>query len=168
MASFVKILFTAVCTLGAAVALAQKPKPAPAKPVAAKPAGFQKYTPPALTSALGIRSGDDSVVVVEEALQLIKLPLRITDDKKNVYAISSYQVMYKKKGVTESEDMSGKTAPAFTTVINNFKSTPLSPLWIKSLGETLRSGEELYFFDIVAKDAQGRLMFAPNLRIKIK
>ncbi len=168
MASFVKILFTAVCTLGAAVVLAQKPKPAPAKPVAAKPVAFQKYTPPALTSALGIRSGDDAVVVVEEALQLIKLPLRITDDKKNVYTISSYQAMYKKKGVTESDDMSGKTAPVYTTVIDNFKTTPLPPLWIKSLSETLRTGEELFFFDIVVKDAQGRLMFAPNLRIKIK
>ena len=32
----------------------------------------------------------------------------------------------------------------------------------------MRAGEELYFFDIVAKDAQGRLMFAPELRIKVK
>jgi hypothetical protein len=76
--------------------------------------------------------------------------------------------MYKKRGVTESEDMSGKTAPTFTTVIDNFKTTPLSPIWIKTLTEQLKIGEELYFFDIVVKDAQGRLMFAPDLRIKVK
>lgn len=168
MTVFVKYLFTALCSASMATVLAQKPKPAPAKPTAARQAGFQKFTPPKLTSMLGIRSGDSVVVVVEEALQLVRLPLRITDDKKNVYSISSYQAMYKKRGVTESEDMSGKTSPVFSTVINNFKSTPLPPLWVKSISETLRSGEELYFFDIVVKDAEGKLMFAPNLRIKIK
>jgi hypothetical protein len=163
MANFVKLIFTVVCTMCISTVFAQKPKP-----VAAKPVKFQKFTPPKLTSMLGIRSGDSVTVVLEEAVQLVKLPLRVTDDKKNVYTISSYQAMYKKRGVTESEDMSGKTAPAFTTVIDNFKTTPLPPMWIKSLTEQLKIGEELYFFDIVVKDSQGRLMFAPDLRIKIK
>lgn len=168
MASLVRYFFTVGCTLCAAVVLAQKPKPVATKPPVSKPAGFQKFTPPNLVTMLGIRSGNDATVVVEEALQLIKIPLKITDDQKNAYTISSYQVLYKKRGVTESEDMSGKTAPTFTTLIENFKSTPLSPIWIQSLSETLRSGEELYFFDIVVKDAKGRLMFAPDLRLKIK
>jgi hypothetical protein len=168
MAIFVRLIFTVVCVLCLSVVFAQKPKPVAAKPVVSKPAGFQKYTPPKLTSMLGIRSGDSVTVVLEEALQLVKLPLRVIDDKKNVYTISSYQAMYKRRGVTESEDMSGKTAPVMTTVIDNFKTTPLSSIWIKSLTEQLKIGEELYFFDIVVKDAQGRLMFAPDLRIKIK
>ncbi|MFM6924823.1 MAG: hypothetical protein ACKOU7_04925 [Ferruginibacter sp.] len=168
MSGFVKSLFTGLCVMSLSAASAQKPKPVTGKPVNIKQAGFQKYTPPKLTTMLGIRSGDSVSVVVEEALQLITLPLKITDDKKNVYTISSYQALYKRRGVTESEDMSGKTAPAYTTHIENFKSTPLSPIWIKSLSEQLRTGEELYFFDIVVKDAQGRLMFAPDLRIKIK
>lgn len=168
MAGFVRLLFTGICVISLSAVCAQKPKPVTTKPAAAKQTGFQKYTPPKLTTMLGIRSGDSASVVVEEALQLITLPLKITDDKKNVYTISSYQALYKRRGVTESEDMSGKTAPAFTTLIENFKTTPLSPIWIKSLSEQLRVGEELYFFDIVVKDAQGRLMFAPDLRIKIK
>ena len=127
----------------------------------------QKFTPPKLISMLGIRS-DSAVVYREEALQLINLPLRVTDDKKGNYTITSYQVLYRRRGVTETEDMSGKTSPTTTTVISNFKTTPLSPIWIKTLTEQLRIGEELYFFDIVAKDAQGRLMFAPDLRIKVK
>jgi hypothetical protein len=163
MVSLVKIIFTVICSFSMAIVLAQKPKP-----VAVKPVKFQKFTPPKLTSMLGIRSGDSVTVVLKEAVQLVKLPLRVTDDKKNAYTISSYQAMYKKRGVTESEDMSGKTAPTFTTVIDNFKTTPLSPIWIKTLTEQLKIGEELYFFDIVVKDAQGRLMFAPDLRIKVK
>lgn len=168
MTSFVKFVFTAVCAFSLTTVSAQKPKPVTAKPVAAKPAGFKKFTPPKLTSMLGIRSGDSVTVVLEEVLQLVKLPLKVIDDKKNVYTIASYQAMYKKRGVTESEDMSGKTAPVMTTVIENFKTTPLSPIWIKSLIEQLKIGEELYFFDIVVKDAQGRLMFAPELKIKVK
>ncbi|MBL7703224.1 MAG: hypothetical protein JNM14_13315 [Ferruginibacter sp.] len=163
MAGIAKILFPAVFFFTASIAFAQKPKPA-----TAKPAGFQKYTPPRLTSMLGIRSGDSVSVLLEEAVQLVKLPLKVTDDKKNVYTVTSYQALYKKRGVTESEDMSGKTSPTFTTVIDNFKTTPLPLIWIKTLTETLRTGEELFFFDIVVKDAQGRLMFAPNLRIKVK
>jgi len=165
MAGFVRFIFTVVCTLSISAVFAQKPKPKPATP--AKPVGFQKYTPPKLSSMLGIR-GDSVSVVLEEALQLIKLPLRVSDDKKNIYTVSSYQAMYKRRGVTEAEDMSGKTSPTTTTTIANFKTTPLSPIWIKTLTEQLRIGEELYFFDIVVKDAQGRLMFAPELKIKIK
>lgn len=168
MAGFVRLLFSGVCVISLSAVCAQKPKPVNNKPAAAKQAGFQKYTPPRLTTMLGIRSGDSAFVAVEEALQLIRLPLKITDDKKNVYTISSYQAMYKRRGVTESEDMSGKTAPTFTTVIENFRSTPLPSIWLKTLSEQLRAGEELYFFDIVVKDTQGRLMFAPDLRIKIK
>jgi hypothetical protein len=166
MTSFVKVLLTVTCVCGLSTVLAQKPKPAITKPVVAKPA--QRFIPPKLTSMLGIRSGDTVSVYLEEAVQLVTFPLKVADDKKSTYNIASYQLMYKKRGVTESEDMSGKTAPVMTTVIGNFKTTPLSPIWIKSLTEQLKIGEELYFFDIVAKDAQGRLMFAPDLRIKVK
>jgi hypothetical protein len=164
MASIVKLLFTVVFSFTVAVAFAQKPKPKPVSP--AKPAGFQKYTPPKLTSMLGIRS-DSVTVVLQEALQLVKLPLKVTDAQKNTYTISSYQAMYKKRAVTEDE-RTGKAIPIMSTVIDNFKTTPLSPIWIKILTEQLRAGEELYFFDIVVKDAQGRLMFAPALKIKVK
>ena len=166
MATFVRLIFTVVCTLSLSATLAQKPKPVAAKPVTTKPGGFQKYTPPKLTCMLGIRS-DSATIVLEEAVQLIKLPLKVTDDKKNVYTIASYQAVYKRRGVTEDE-ASGKVTPTVNPVIENFKTTPLSPIWIKILTEQLHIGEELYFFDIVVKDAQGRLMFAPDLRIKVK
>jgi hypothetical protein len=161
MASLAKLIMAFVFSLSLSVAQAQKPKPAPAKP-----GGFQKFMPPKLTSKLGIRS-DSVTVLLEEAKQLINLPLTVTDDKKNVYTIASYQAMYKRKGVTEDEQ-TGKAMPTTSTVIENFKTTPLSPIWIKILTEQLRAGEEIYFFDIVVKDAQGRLMFAPELKIKVK
>ena len=166
MANFVRLIFTVICTLSLSALFAQKPKPVTSKPATAKPGSFRHFTQPKLTSMLGIRS-DSVTVLLEEAVQLVKLPLKVTDDKKNVYTISSYQAMYKRKGVTEDE-ASGKVTPTVNPVIDNFKTTPLSPIWIKILTEQLRAGEELYFFDIVVKDSQGRLMFAPELKIKVK
>ena len=164
MAGIIKLLFTVAFFLTVSVVFAQKPKPKPT--TAAKPAGFQKFTPPKLTSMLGIRS-DSAIVYREEALQLINLPLRVTDNKKGLYTISSYQVMYKRRAVTEDEK-TGKVSPVTSTASDVFRTPKLSPIWIKILTEQMRAGEELYFFDIVAKDAQGRMMFAPELRIKVK
>lgn len=157
------VRFLLFCSFSAILttALAQKPKQETVKPVP-----VQKFKPPKLTSSLGINS-DSATVYLEEALQLVQLPLKITDDKKSVYSISSYQVMYKRKAVTEDE-ATGKVTPVTSNVAALFRETPLSAIWKKTLTEQLKPGEELYFFDIIAKDAQGRYMFAPDLKIKIK
>jgi hypothetical protein len=145
----------------ASLALAQN-----TKPVKPKEVPVQKVKPPKLKSSLGSRS-DTSVVSVDEANQLILLPLTIVDDKKNKYSISSYQCLYKRKGVTENEE-TGKVTPVYSIVAEVFKTTPLPEIWKKTITEQLKPGEEISFFDIVAKDAQGRLMFAPNLKLVIQ
>lgn len=126
----------------------------------------QKFRPPKLTTTLGIRT-DTVAVFVEEALQLIRLPLKITDDKKNIYTISSYQFLYKRKTVSEDEK-TGKAIPASSIVSDLFRSTPLPDLWKNILTEQIKPGEELFFFDIIVKDAAGRYMFSPNLKLMIK
>lgn len=157
------VRFLLVCSFSAVLstALAQKPKQEPVKPVP-----VQKFKPPKLTSSLGINS-DSATVYLEEALQLVQLPLKITDERKNSYNISSYQVMYKRKAVTEDE-ATGKVTPVTSNVAELFRETPINGIWKKLLAEQLKQGEELYFFDIIVKDTQGRYMFAPNLKIKIK
>ena len=159
MAKVLKFILLTVVIFSCSIVFAQKPKPVTAKTV-------QKFTPPKISSALGLRS-DTASVYREEAIQLITLPLKVTDAKKNVYTISSYQFIYKKRGVTEDEE-SGKVSPVMSMVSDLFRETPLPALWVKIISEQIKPGEELYFFDIVAKDAQGRLMFAPELKIKIK
>jgi hypothetical protein len=167
MTGFVKLIIAVVFSLSLSTVFAQKPKPAPAKPVAARPGGFQKYTPPKLISMLGNRSDSINVLTVDEALQIVQLPIKVTDDKKTAYTISSYQALYKRKAVTEDEK-SGRVSPVVSSVSELFKTTPLPSIWINTISEQLRAGEELYFFDIVVKDAQGRLMFAPDIRLKIR
>ncbi len=124
-----------------------------------------KFKPPKLYTQLG--SYRDSVSVsVAEAEQLVGGTLKIFDDKRTVYSISSYQLAYRKIGVTEDEQ-TGKVTPTYTLVANLFKSTPLPPIWIQQLREQLKPGDELWFFDVVAKDAQGRVMYSSNLKFKV-
>jgi hypothetical protein len=137
----------------------------PVKPATAQPAA--KFKPPKLYTAIGTKK--DSIITVNstEAVALINQPLVVTDDKKGVYTISSYQCMYKRRAVTEDEE-TGKVTPITSNAIQRFSSTPLSEIWRRTIGEQLRSGEEISFFDIVVKDAQNRLMFAPAIKIVVK
>ncbi len=137
------------------------------KPAArSQAASIQKFKPPKLYCTLGKRA-DTSYVSVDEAVQLITFPIKVTDDKKNAYTISSYQCMYKRKAVTENEE-TGKVTPITSMVADVFKTTPLPAIWKKIITEQLRPGEEIFFFDVVVKDAQGRLMFAPNIKLMIQ
>jgi hypothetical protein len=159
------VLKHAVVVLGlilpATFVMAQPPKPKP------KAVTAQKPKLPKLKTALGNRSDSAVNVTVDEATQLILLPLTITDDKKGMYSISTYECMYRRKGVTENEE-SGKVSPITSIVVEQFKTTPLSEIWKKTITEQLQPGEEISFYDIVVKDAQGRLMFAPNLKLVVK
>jgi hypothetical protein len=122
---------------------------------------------PKLKTSLGSHSDTAVTVSVDEANNLVSLPLIITDDKKGVYTIVSYQCMYNRKSVTEDE-VSGKVTPINSIVVQHFKTTPISDIWKKTINEQLKPGEEIFFFDVVAKGADGKLMFAPNLKLITK
>ena len=158
----VRIVFTVLFCLCLVTAMGQTPKPG--KP--AVRAGMQKFKPPKLYTAISVYN--DSIVVSRaEALLLMNQPLRINDDKKNIYSISSYQFMYLRRSVTENEE-TGKVTPITSPAITLFRTSPISVLWRNIITEELKSGEELYFFDVIVKDTNGRLMFAPTFKIKIK
>jgi hypothetical protein len=128
-----------------------------------KPAG--KYKPPPLFTQLGIFR--DSVKLnTTDVIAVINQPLKIFDDKKVPYAVSSYQLIYKKKAVTENEE-TGKVTPITSIVASQFTKTPLPEIWINQVRAQVQPGEELLFFDVIAKDAQGRVMYAPNFKIVI-
>ena len=125
-----------------------------------------KFKPPAVKTFLG-RNEKEATVTADEANQLVTLPLKITDDKNNVYPISSYQFMYKKKSVIENEE-TGKKEIAFSNTASLFKSTPLPKVWKDNISGGLQKGEELYFFDIIVNDKLNRKFFAPNIKIIVK
>ena len=127
---------------------------------------IKEFKPPAVKTFLGINQ-NGAKVTTDEASQLLALPLKISDDKKNEYPVSSYRFLYRQKGYILNDE-TGKKEPTFTITADRFNSTPLPQTWIKSIRARLQPGEQLYFFDIIVKDKQGREFFAPELKITIQ
>jgi len=138
-------------------------KPANSKPVITT---VKKFKPPKLYTSLG-NFRDSSFITAAEAESIISMPLKIVDDKKVVYTVSSYQFLYKRKVVTEDE-LTGKVSPASSISSDRFKVSPLPELWVNIIKEQVKSGEEIYFFDVIAKDAKGVAMYASNLKLFVK
>jgi hypothetical protein len=151
------LLFISLFVSTACIAVAQK------KPVIVTVA---KFKPPVVQTFLGINT-NGAAVTKEEADQLVALPLKITDAKKNTYKIDSYQFLYKRKSVVQDEE-TGKKQSTFTIVSDRFKATPLPKVWIDNIKGGFQKDEELYFFDIVVKDNTGRIFSAPELKITIQ
>ncbi len=125
-----------------------------------------KFKPPAVKTYLGINT-NGAAVTVEEAAQLLGLPLKVTDDKKNIYTVLSYGFVYKRKGVIEDEE-TGVKKIAFTTVADKFNETPLPKIWTDNLKDGFQKDEQLYFYDILVKDEKDRKFFAPDLKMTIQ
>lgn len=133
---------------------------------AQKTTTVQKFKPPKVTTVLG-KYADSAFISPAEAAQLIGTALKITDSKNNSFVISSYQFAYKRITVSEIEE-TGKTYSSNDMVASLFKITPLPPLWLENIKSNIQRGEMFYFFDITVKDGQGRLFFAPDLKIYIR
>ncbi|MEO6550330.1 MAG: hypothetical protein ABIN94_20160 [Ferruginibacter sp.] len=129
-------------------------------------ASSQKNRKLVVKSSLGKATGNISLSA-DEAITIISQPLKISGDKNIEYTISSYQLAYKRVGITEDEE-TGKTSPQSDMAAQRFTTTPLPAVWQKNITEGIHAGEELYFFDIIAFDKQGRRFFAPELKITIQ
>ncbi len=125
-----------------------------------------KFKPPVVKTFLGLVQ-NGAQVSADQGNELIGLPLKIVDDKNNTYAIDSYQFLYKQKGYYLNDE-TGKREITFTLAAERFDSTPLPKVWVDNIKGRLQPDEQLYFFDIVVKDKQGREFFAPQLKITIK
>lgn len=157
-----KLLLIAILFTG--LSASAQVKPLQKQPIAA-PA--PKWKPPVVKTYLAKFSGSDVTCSVEEGKQIITLPLRIVDAKNNQYAISSYQLAYKRQGVKENEE-TGEITPASDLVAQRFTETPITGIWKSSIIEQLKKNEELYFFDVIVSDGKGRRFFAPDLKITIQ
>lgn len=110
----------------------------------------------------------DSVTISYlEMKRIAGFPLVVTDSANKKYRISSYQVMYRRLGVTENEK-TGKISPTYTFASGRFTETPLPPIWVTSIKEDCKPTEHIHFFDIIVRDEQNRLMFAKDLFIKLR
>lgn len=157
-----KLLLTAILFTGLATTAQAQPvkKPAMATPIV-------KFKPPVVKTFLAKFTGSNATCSAEEGKQVITLPLRIVDAGNTAYAISSYQLAYKRLAVKEDES-TGATSPTTDLVAQRFTETPIAGIWKTSIIEQLQRGEELFFFDIIVMDKQGRRFFAPDLKLTIQ
>jgi hypothetical protein len=126
----------------------------------------QKFKPPVVKTYLGINQ-NGAQVTVDEGNQLVGLPLKVVDAKNNVYPITSYRFLYRQKTIILNNE-TGKKEVSFTILADRFENTPLPNVWINNIKGRLQKDEQLYFFEIVVKDKEGREFFAPELKITIK
>ena len=132
----------------------------------AKPTLYAKFKVPKLICSLGGYK-DSSFVSPQIAEAIVGAKLSVVDAKNIAYTVSSYQFLYRKIVVSEDE-ASGKAYNTTSVKSSLFKVTPLPTMWLNMATENLRPGEEIIFFDIIVKDSQGRIMYAPNLKLIIK
>lgn len=126
---------------------------------------IKKYETSKLTTFLG--SYKDSVgLPISEVTKIIGLPLTVVDNNKVNFKITAYQVVYTRNAIVESED--GKHIPTKSIVSQIFYNTPMSDIWVKSIRDLLKKGEEIFFFGIIAKDPKnGQVSYAPNFKITV-
>lgn len=125
-----------------------------------------KFKPPVVKTYLGVNQ-NGAQVTVDEGVQLVGLPLKIVDAKNNPYNIDSYQFLYRQKSFI-LDDETGRKEEVFTISADRFHTSPLPKVWVDNIRRNLQQDEQLYFFDIVVKDKEGRMFFAPELKITIK
>ena len=158
MKVFRKLIFPVVllfCTVGFAQ-----------KTTTTKPSTLVKFKVPKLTTSIG--SFKDTMFISPlMADSIIQLSLKVVDAKNVVYTVSSYQFLYKKIVTTEDEATS-KTSKTTSIKSALFKNTPLPTLWLNAVTEDLKKGEELFFFAVTVKDSQGRIMYAPDLKLILR
>ena len=125
-----------------------------------------KFKPPVVKTYLGVNQ-NGAEVTLDEGTQLVGLPLKITDEKNNQYPVVSYQFLYRQKSYILNDE-TGEKEKVFTISADRFQETPLPKLWVENIRQRLQPEEQLYFFDIVVKDKEGREFFAPEIKITIK
>lgn len=123
------------------------------------------FKPPVVFTSIGIRTNGDSVKV-EEGVQLAGLPLKVRDKAGNAYEIANYRFLYRQKGYVENPE-NGKIEVVYTNAASRFDHTPLPKVWKENIARQLQKGEEFSFFEILVKDKQGRLFYAPDLHLYI-
>ncbi|UEG49236.1 hypothetical protein LK994_11400 [Ferruginibacter lapsinanis] len=158
---FIQFCVILVITISTAVAVAQVPNTKPTQK------STDKFNPSHVKSFLGNFTGKSAVATAAEGKQVIGLPLRIVDEKNVTYKLLSYQFAYTKWGAVEDE-ATGKISQKSTLSADRFTTTPLPEIWQTNITEFLHSGEELYFYDIIAYDKTGNLFFAPEIKITIQ
>lgn len=110
---------------------------------------------------------DSASIPYQDIRNFIDMPLVVMDSARKKYLVSSFQVIYRRLGVTENEKTK-KVMPAYTFSSERFSGNQLSALWQRIIREESKPTESIRFFDVIVKDENNRLMFAGDLLLKLR
>ena len=122
--------------------------------------------PPTLQSFWGYyKAGTHSL---ESVHSMIDTALWVIDDQKQYYQLRSFRINYFSFDQYEDE-ATGKIKNTRNLVSKEFRETNmLSDLWKKSIHESLKPKDEILIDLISVKDKQGRIFYAPDIKITVR
>lgn len=126
----------------------------------------KKFKPP-VVQTMWDKSKNDAKISKVDAVKMLYLPIKIVDSGNHNYTVDSYGFLYRSKSMVDN-DQTGKKEVLFTITGDKFIKTPLSKVWIDNIKDNLQPDEQFIFFDVLAKDEQGRIFSAPDLKITIQ
>lgn len=122
--------------------------------------------PPALQSFWGYYKA--GIHPVEMVRTMIDTAIWVMDEQKQRYTIRSFRVNYFSNDQYEDET-TGKLKTRRNLLSKEFRETNmLSDLWKQSIYESLKPKDEILIDLISVKDKQGRIFYAPDIKISVQ
>ena len=122
--------------------------------------------PPVLQSFWGYYKA--GVHPVETVRMLIDTAIWVMDDQKQRYIVRSFRVNYFSNDQYEDET-TGKMKTRRNLLSKEFRETNmLSDLWKQSIYESLKPKDEILIDLLSVKDKQGRIFYAPDIKISVQ
>ncbi|WP_326994070.1 hypothetical protein [Chitinophaga sp. 212800010-3] len=128
-------------------------------------AAVANQKPKKLRSTWGIFLSD--TLSKTEVIKLLDSALVVRDEKNVRYPVISFALTYEKHE-PYLNDTTGQVAVYKDYTGENFKSATLSPLWSNGLKDQLKSGDILYFDEIIVRYTGDKLYKAPPIQITVK
>lgn len=122
--------------------------------------------PPVLQSFWGYYKA--GVHPVETVRIMIDTAIWVMDEQKQPYTVRSFRVNYFSNDQYEDET-TGKMKTRRNLLSKEFRETNmLSDLWKQSIYESLKPKDEILIDLLSVKDKQGRIFYAPDIKISVQ
>jgi hypothetical protein len=135
-----------------------------------KPAAAKPDTSKAITFTVQFGPYKKGIpVLVDDMKRLLNADLKVTDNKGQAWTIVSYRLGYRKKD-TNDDWKTGKRKTILVFNAVDVQNSPKIPAaWQKSMLESLQSGEEILFEQIIAQNIKTKkMMMPPSLTLTLR
>jgi hypothetical protein len=106
-------------------------------------------------------------ITPKQVISLADSSLRVNDNKGNEYPVSGFRINYTFLSTyKDSESGELKTSKEFRAFDFN-DTTHLNQVWKESISDNVKSGDEILFNKITARQKNGKKLNAPDIRFRV-